>query len=161
MLVPRADATATHVIQAIGSSSSEKGRAFVEKYGGDISPSIYGSYDAVYADPDVDIVYIGIPHAFHKDACLKAISHGKHVLCEKPFTLNAQEGQEVFNAAKKMGVYIMEGTEITSPFPSLVSRTANEVLLLSDVDPIYATDSSTPTNDPSGKGNRGCASGLL
>lgn len=109
MVVSRADATAKHIIQAIGSSSEEKCRAFVQKYGGGTSPSIYGSYDAVYADPEVDIVYLGIPHSFHKDACLKAISHGKHVLCEKPFTLNTQEAQEVFHAAKKMGVFIMEG----------------------------------------------------
>jgi predicted dehydrogenase len=109
MVVPRADATAKHIIQAIGSSSEEKGRAFAQKFGGDATPSIYGSYDAVYADPEVDIVYIGIPHAFHKDACLKAISHRKHVLCEKPFTLNEQEAQEVFDAAKKKGVFVMEG----------------------------------------------------
>jgi hypothetical protein len=161
LVVSRADATAKHIIQAIGSSEEEKSRAFVQKYGGDTSPSIYGSYDAVYADPEVDIVYIGIPHSFHKDACLKAISHGKHVLCEKPFTLNTQEAQEVFHAAKKMGVFVMEGREIASPFVSLMSCIANEVLSLSDVDPIYATDSSTPANDPSRKGYRGCASGLL
>ncbi|KAJ5953687.1 hypothetical protein N7454_000583 [Penicillium verhagenii] len=108
MIVPRTDATANHIVQAIGSSSEEKGRAFVQRFGGAATPSVYGSYDKVYADPEVDIVYIGIPHAFHKDACLKAISHGKHVLCEKPFTLNTKEAQEVFNAAKKKGVFVME-----------------------------------------------------
>ena len=160
MVVSRADVTATHIIQAIGSSSEEKGRAFVQKYGANATPSIYGSYDAVYADREVDIVYIGIPHAFHKDACLKAISHGKHVLCEKPFTLNTQEAREVFDAAKSRGVFVMEGEE-TFPFPSLLSRTADEVLLYSNVDPIYATDSATLTIDPSEKGDRRCASGLL
>jgi predicted dehydrogenase len=161
LIVPRVDATATHVIQAVGSSSLEKGRAFVQKYGGDITPSISGSYDAVYADPEVDIVYIGISHAFHKDACLKAMSHGKHALCEKPFTLNTQEAQEVFNAARKMGVFVMERDNISSSFLYLVSRNANEVRSLSDVNSIHATDGPTSTNDPWRKVNRGCASGLL
>jgi predicted dehydrogenase len=138
MVVPRADATAKHIIQAIGSSSEEKGRAFAQKFGGDATPSIYGSYDAVYADPEVDIVYIGIPHAFHKDACLKAISHRKHVLCEKPFTLNEQEAQEVFDAAKKKGVFVMEGKAHVH-FHFMSSRMATKSLR-SDVDPIHAID---------------------
>lgn len=86
------------------------------------SPSVYGCYDEVYNDSDVDIVYIGIPHAFHKDECLKAIENGKHVLCEKPFALNSGEAREVFEAAEKKGVFIMEGQcNISTQF----LRTAN------------------------------------
>lgn len=88
----------------------DKGRDFVAKYLSSSTPppKIYTSYDEVYADPDVDCVYIGTPHAFHKRDCLAAIAHGKHVLCEKAFTLNAREAREVFAAAKEKGVYVAE-----------------------------------------------------
>ncbi|KAI1088324.1 NAD(P)-binding protein [Rostrohypoxylon terebratum] len=108
LVLERKDPKAKHIIQAIGSSSLDKGRAFVEKHIPGQSPNVYGSYEEVYADADVDIIYIGTPHAFHKKNCLDAINAGKHVLCEKTFTLNATEAREVFEAAKAKGVFVME-----------------------------------------------------
>lgn len=109
---------AKHIIHAIGSSSLAKGRAFAAKFGlvaaqDDDPPKIYDSYDQVYADPDVDCVYVGTPHAFHKRDCLAAIAAGKNVLCEKAFTLNAREARDVFAAAaatagSRRQVYIAE-----------------------------------------------------
>ena len=58
--------------------------------------------------PDVDVIYIETPHAFHKQNCLDAIAAGKHVLCEKAFTITAKETQEVLTAAQEKGVFIME-----------------------------------------------------
>lgn len=95
-------------MQAIGTSDVNRGSSFAQKYCPEENPSIYGSYEEVYQDPNVDIVYIGTPHAFHKKNCLDAIAAGKHVLCEKPFTLNAREAKEVFDAAEQKGVYIAE-----------------------------------------------------
>lgn len=110
LVLPRPDAKANHVIQCIGSSSIEKGKDFVGKYMKDVAtaPTLYGSYDEVYADPNVDCVYIGTPHGFHKRDCLAAIAAGKNVLCEKAFTMNAREAREVFDAAKAKGVYVHE-----------------------------------------------------
>jgi predicted dehydrogenase len=110
LIIEREDAKAKHFIQAIGSSSLDKGKAFVAQHlpGVSPAPSVYGDYEKVYGDPNVDIVYIGTPHAFHKQNCLDAISHGKNILCEKTFTLNASETREVFDAAKAKGVFIME-----------------------------------------------------
>ncbi|KAI1370559.1 NAD(P)-binding protein [Hypoxylon crocopeplum] len=108
LVLDREDARAKHIIQAIGSSSFDKGAAFVEEYLTGHSPTVYGSYEEVYADPNVDVVYIGTPHAFHKKNCLDAINAGKNVLCEKPFTLNTKEAKEVFEAAKARGVFVME-----------------------------------------------------
>ncbi|EJT69368.1 hypothetical protein GGTG_12987 [Gaeumannomyces tritici R3-111a-1] len=111
LVMERKDPKAKHVIQAIGSSSVEKGTVFAEKHlaGSGHAPSVYGSYDAVYQDPAVDIVYIGTPHALHKQNCLDAIAAGKHVLCKKPFTLNAAQVGEVFAAARaRGGVFVME-----------------------------------------------------
>ncbi|KAI1270688.1 dimeric dihydrodiol dehydrogenase [Xylariaceae sp. FL1019] len=108
LVLPRPDAPVKHVIHAIGSSSRAKGEAFVAKHCPHSKPAIYDSYEAACRDPDVDIVYIGTPHAFHKKNCLEAIAHGNNVLCEKAFTLNAREAREVFAAAKAKGVYIAE-----------------------------------------------------
>jgi predicted dehydrogenase len=108
LILDRPDAKANHIIQAIGSSSPEKGKAFVQQYLPGKSPTVYGSYEEVYAASDVDIVYIGTPHAFHKQNCLDAIRHGKHILCEKAFTLNARDAKEVFDAARQKGVFVME-----------------------------------------------------
>lgn len=109
---PRDDGRALHIIQAIGSSSAEKGLGFVAKNiprdREPTRPNIYDTYNGVYNDPQVDIVYIGTPHAFHKQNCLDAIAAGKHVMCEKAFTVNAREAREVLDAAKKRGCLIME-----------------------------------------------------
>jgi predicted dehydrogenase len=113
LLAPRSDTKAKHTIVALGSSSIEKGNAFVEKVWTKAPdqprPKVYADYHGVYNDPNVDIVYVGTPHSLHKLNCLDAIAAGKHVLCEKPFTINAKEAQEVADAAKAKGVYIMEG----------------------------------------------------
>ncbi|KAI1844498.1 hypothetical protein JX266_009385 [Neoarthrinium moseri] len=112
LVAPRSDAKARHVIQAIGSSSLDKSKGFAAKYLKDAAsahdPALYGSYAEVYSDPNVDCVYIGSPHGFHKRDCLAAIAAGKNILCEKAFTINAREAREVFDAAKQKGVYIAE-----------------------------------------------------
>lgn len=69
---------------------------------------MYASYEEVYADPNVDCVYIGTPHSFHRQNCLDAIAAGKNVLCEKAFAINAREAKEVYAAAEKKGVYMHE-----------------------------------------------------
>ncbi|KAJ3545824.1 hypothetical protein NM208_g2314 [Fusarium decemcellulare] len=108
LVIQRSDAKANHVVQAIGSSSLEKGQDFAAKHCPNAEPTVYASYEQVYADQNVDCVYIGTPHAFHKKNCLDAISAGKNVLCEKPFTINAREATEVLDAARKKGVYVAE-----------------------------------------------------
>ncbi|KAL5041506.1 hypothetical protein BDW71DRAFT_212083 [Aspergillus fruticulosus] len=118
----RKSPAATHKIQAIGSSSLEKGQAFVETHLPSLNPkpTVYANYGDVYNDPEVDIVYIGTPHGLHKQHCLDAIAAGKHVLCEKAFTLNATEAREVFAAAQAKGVFIMEA--MWTRFHPLVSK---------------------------------------
>ena len=106
------DKRANHIVQAIGSSSLDKCEKFAEKWvtpsQSSTEPSLYGSYQAVYDDKNVDCVYIGTPHSFHKQNCLDAIKAGKNVLCEKPFAMNSEEAEEVLDAAKEKGVFIME-----------------------------------------------------
>lgn len=110
LTILRPQAPVNHIITAIGSSSTSKGEAFVSKNIPSTHPypAIYDTYHAVYDDSNVDIVYIGTPHSFHKQNCLDAIAAGKHVLCEKPLTVNARETEEVFAAARSKGVFLME-----------------------------------------------------
>lgn len=111
LTISRKDAKARHIVQAIGSSSLEKGEKFAREHiPTDVSPlpTIYGSYEEVYLDQQVDIIYVGTPHAFHKRNCLDAINCGKHVMCEKAFAITAEEAREVFDAARRKGVFVME-----------------------------------------------------
>jgi len=95
---------------------------FANKYCPGESPKLYDSYESVYNDPDVDVVYIGTPHAFHKQNMLDAIAAGKNVLCEKAFTINAAEAKEVLEAAKAKNVYVHEAMwlRVKVPVPSSV-----------------------------------------
>jgi predicted dehydrogenase len=101
-----------HVVQAVGSSSMEKATAFVARHKVSLPPTLYSSYAGVYNDPNVNIVYIGTPHSLHVSNAIDAINAGKHVLCEKPLTINANETRMVIAAAKAKGVYVMEGKSI-------------------------------------------------
>ncbi|CAG9936183.1 unnamed protein product [Clonostachys rosea f. rosea IK726] len=108
LCLERAEATTKHIIQAIGSSSKEKGSAFATKNCPSHTPNVYDNYVGVYNDPDVDIVYIGTPHTLHCENALAAIKAGKHVLCEKPLAINSRDTQIMIDAAREKGVFFME-----------------------------------------------------
>lgn len=98
-----------HKVAAVGSRSVEKAQEFIERNaGGDKSIKAFGTYEEVYADQDVDAIYIGTPHTYHYLNALDAINSGKHVLCEKPVTCNSAELRSLIAAAKEKGVFFME-----------------------------------------------------
>lgn len=107
-MLERPDAPIKHVVQAVGSSSKEKAAAFVQKHAPSASPTLYSSYEEVYNDPEVDVIYIGTPHALHLKNTLDAIAAGKNVLCEKPLTINAKETEQIIAAAAAKNVFVME-----------------------------------------------------
>ena len=109
LMLNRPDATTKHIIQAVGSSSKEKGSAFIVKHAPSSKPSIYSSYADVYNDPNVKIVYVGTAYSCHLQNALDAINAGKNVLCEKPMTINANETEMLIKDAKGKGVFLMEG----------------------------------------------------
>jgi predicted dehydrogenase len=92
-------------VQAVGSRSLDSARAFAEQHG---VPAAHGSYEALVADPAVDVVYIATPHPFHHANALLALNAGKHVLVEKAFTMNAREAREVFDLAASRGLVALE-----------------------------------------------------
>jgi predicted dehydrogenase len=93
-------------LTAVGSRDLARANAFADQY--DI-PKRYGSYQELVDDPEVDVIYVATPHNFHKEHSLLALHAGKPVLCEKPFTINAKEAEEVIAAARQRGLFLMEG----------------------------------------------------
>ncbi len=92
-------------VVAVGSRSAEKARTFAERFG---ITNANASYESLVTDPDVDIVYIATPHPQHVNAALLALDAGKHVLVEKPFTLNAQEAHEITRRAAAKNLIVLE-----------------------------------------------------
>ena len=60
-------------------------------------------------DPEVEIVYVNVIHPFHKNGVSLALNHNKHILCEKPFTMNAKEAEELIQLAREKKCFLMEG----------------------------------------------------
>ncbi|MBQ4264563.1 MAG: Gfo/Idh/MocA family oxidoreductase [Clostridia bacterium] len=92
-------------VYAVASRTLESANAFADRH--DI-PVRYGSALELAQDPNVDIVYIGTPHNAHYEGMKLMIEHGKHVLCEKSFTTDAQQAKAIFDLAKEKGVFVME-----------------------------------------------------
>jgi len=71
-------------------------------------PRVVASYEELVADPEIDAIYNPLPNGLHGRWTLAALAAGKHVLCEKPFTANADEARAVADAAEKSGLVVME-----------------------------------------------------
>ena len=92
-------------VVAIGSRSQESADRFADKF--DI-PNRHASYEALVADPAVEVVYVGTPHPMHYANALLALEAGKPVLVEKPFTMNADEARQLIDRARSKGLFMME-----------------------------------------------------
>ena len=90
---------------AVGSRTKEKAEAFGAKW--DI-PKAYGSYSALIADPDIDLVYVGTPHSHHFDVTREAILAGKPCLVEKAFMANSRQTKEILDLAREHKVFLAE-----------------------------------------------------
>lgn len=93
------------VLQAVGSRSSSSAEAFARDFP---VKSHHGSYEALLQDPQVDAVYVTPPHPWHAEWAIAAAQAGKHILCEKPFTMNLSEAKAVIAAARAHDVFLME-----------------------------------------------------
>ncbi len=90
---------------AVGSRGGESADAFGEQFA---VPQRYASYEGLVSDPDVDVVYVATPHSAHCKNTLLALAAGKAVLCEKPFTINACEAEQVITFARQRKLFLME-----------------------------------------------------
>ena len=90
---------------AIASRTLEKAKQVAEKHG---FSKAYGSYEELVADKEVELVYIATPHSRHFEDMKLCLEHGKHVLCEKAFTLNAKQAKEIQQLSKEKGLFVAE-----------------------------------------------------
>ena len=90
---------------AVASRGIEKATDFANQYN---CPKAYDSYEALFADDQVDIVYIATPHDSHAELSIKALENGKHVLCEKPMSLSYNEAVRMIESSKTHNKFFME-----------------------------------------------------
>ncbi|CUM68220.1 uncharacterized protein PRCAT00005941001 [Priceomyces carsonii] len=112
-----------HVIESIGCSSKDKGEAFVAKL--EISKNnncgvepVIEPYDNFFKNSNIDIVYVGTIHPLHKEHVTAALENDKHVLCEKPMTMNSKDTKQLIDLAIKKKKYLIEGVW-TRFFPAI------------------------------------------
>ena len=104
-IIPPLGELARHEVTAVASRSGERARAFAARW--DI-PRAHAGYEALLADPDVDVVYVPLPNSLHAEWTIKAARAGKHVLCEKPLALTPGEVDRIGEAADRHGVVVSE-----------------------------------------------------
>ena len=114
-------------LYAIAGRSEEKVESYKSEFGFEKG---YVGYDKLLDDPEVQVVYIPLPNHLHKEWVIKALKKGKHVLCEKPLALNAEDAREMFSVAKENNVILMEAyAYLHSPYiESLRSDVQSEAI---------------------------------
>jgi predicted dehydrogenase len=132
-------------IAAVGSRAQDTADAFAAEYG---IPNAHASYEDLVADPTVDAIYVSTPHPFHAENAILALNAGKHVLMEKPFTLNAPEAREVVELAESKGLIVLEAMW-TRWLPHMVRlREIIASRVLGDVRTVIADHNQKLPSDP-------------
>lgn len=90
---------------AVAARDPERAREFAERWG---FSRAYGSYEELLADPDVDLVYVALPHSHHHRWTIAALEAGHHVLCEKAFAANERQAREMIECARERGLLLAE-----------------------------------------------------
>jgi len=100
-IAPAMHATPNAIVQAVASRDPIRSQS--------LTPiTIHNSYEALINDPAIDAVYISLPNHLHCEWTVKALNAGKHVLCEKPFAMNAAEVEEMIQAARNNNRLLVE-----------------------------------------------------
>ncbi len=105
-------------LTAVASRSHEKAVEFANEYG---ATSAFGSYEELFKCDLVDVIYIATPHTSHEALSIKAMEHGKHVLCEKPMGVHPKEVERMIGVANKNKVFLMEA--LWSRFNPAIQKT--------------------------------------
>ena len=104
-VIPAMQQSESGEIMALASRSKETSKRVCENLG---IPKAYGSYEELLADPEIDAIYNPLPNHLHVPWTIKAAKSGKHVMCEKPIALNAEEASQLLEIQKDTGVLIVE-----------------------------------------------------
>lgn len=108
-VIPAMQAAENCSVDAIASRQEGTARAVADKLG---IERAYGSYEALLADPEIEAVYIPLPNHMHVEWCAKAMEAGKHVLCEKPIAMSAEEAASLVAVRDRTGKFIEEAFAI-------------------------------------------------
>ena len=92
-------------ISAVGSRYLQRANTFADTF--DI-PHRHGSYIELVNNPEIDVIYVATPHPFHKECAMLCLEAGKAVLCEKPFTVDAEQAEELIACARERKQFLME-----------------------------------------------------
>ncbi|MET8945075.1 Gfo/Idh/MocA family oxidoreductase [Streptomyces sp. NPDC004542] len=92
-------------VVAVASRSAESARTFADRFG---IERAYGDWESLAKDDDIDVIYVATPHSAHRAAAGLCLEAGRNVLCEKPFTLNLREAEELVALARGRGRFLME-----------------------------------------------------
>lgn len=92
-------------VTAVGSRTQASADRFADRFA---IVRRHVGYEGLATDPNVDAIYVATPHNFHREHTLLALRNGKHVLCEKPFAINAAEAKEMVAVARRQKLFLME-----------------------------------------------------
>ena len=104
-LIPPLQVSKRNHLLAVGSRSQETAEKYAKHWN---IERAHGSYEALLADPDIDVIYNSLPNHLHAEWTIKAVEAGKHVLCEKPIALTVEEVDAMQAAARKHGRVVAE-----------------------------------------------------
>ncbi len=104
-LIPPLNASKRTRLLAVASRSQSSAEAYAREWN---IPRALGSYEALLADPEIDVVYNSLPNHLHAEWTIKALRAGKHVLCEKPMTLTLAELEEIAAVSRETGKVVAE-----------------------------------------------------
>lgn len=90
---------------AVASRSAQSARAYAQEWG---IPRSFNSYEAMLADPDIDVIYNSLPNSLHAEWTIRAVQAGKHVLCEKPLATSVEQVDAIIQAAAQTGRIVTE-----------------------------------------------------
>ncbi|MFN3608283.1 MAG: Gfo/Idh/MocA family protein [Hyphomonas sp.] len=104
-LFPQVKRRGDCAVIAVAARDGARARAYAETHG---IPEVVESYETLIARPDIDLIYNALPPRRHADLSIAALEAGRHVLCEKPFAMNAREARAMVSAAQRTGNHLIE-----------------------------------------------------
>ncbi|KDN53102.1 NAD(P)-binding protein [Tilletiaria anomala UBC 951] len=140
-----------NIAAAASSSSANRAQSFLKEieHPNPQACKTYGSYEELVNDPKVQIIYVATPHSHHYENTLLALEAGKHVCCEKPFTINAAQTRHLAKVAKSKGLFLMEAVWIRFfPIVLEIQRLIHKERVLGKIHRVYSDLSMYFKPDP-------------
>jgi predicted dehydrogenase len=93
-------------IYGVASRDVQRAKDFAQQFG---ATKTYNNYEAIAEDPNIDVIYIATPHAFHAQHAINCLHHKKPVVCEKPLTLDHATAEKIVQASRDNNTFLLEG----------------------------------------------------